>query len=1173
MDVNRIFEFNTPEESVRTKDWAAGTCQQVPCSDYLFDATYSATWQDYMLSPACDKCIDEIVVNATDHCVRDPSVTYISMSFSSNGTITVTNDGTGIPSAIHPAASAHFKREIRCPELLFGTLFQGSNKVKSPGSIIGGTNGLGGKITNLHALLFSVATMYGGTLLEQTWRDHMKQVGPPVLSASAVSRTTISFLLDYCGDFHYTPTSLQKAMPLLEQIVRTRAVYASVYAHAINGAKVFFNDAEIKIKTVEHLARAIYPGATIIKTTLQATDKYVWPVCAVIRNDKKPVKNITITNGIVTRAGRHVDFFYKKLVDNILAALTAAFDSADIKLDRRAITDNLCLVMCTMVPDAGWEGQRKDTLVIDTRLFAKRDFTQVFKNAVTAAAKDKILIASIPEKPATGRKAAFKHDKYVPASLCNGPRALECVLISGEGDSAVNHLKTGIGSTIGFEKIGLFPLRGVVTNARKKITRVGDTIIRSNKLIENVELNNIMAALGLNIRYKYDPASSSYKKEMGELHYGAYCMCVDQDLDGKGNILGLIVSLFEVFWPNLLRAGYLKWMVTPIVRLFPTGSNRKVLSFMSIVEHKRWSEANPRANYEPKYYKGIGTHSAKEIVHICRDLKGALVTFVADQDAHRALETYFGKDPEQRKAVLSKAPVAIPDDVALSIAESKRITCSQHAMYEVDPYQRDNLERKLSRIEDGQNQCGGMVVNHLVTHMSDKEHRVVTLTGAIMKSQEYTHGDASLAQTIIGKAFVTCGGKQLPLLIPIGNFGTRLEGGADASPARYLHTQLNCRLLRLLFNSEDYYNLSFVKNGDAMVPEYFMPIVPLAILESAHLPAHGWKLQTWARDVFAVIDAVKVSIKTGRMPSPGSLPLCLYGPHQRFKGRVLNIRGIQYSTGEYTLHGDDTVGASIVITELPLGVWVSQYLTGENSPFVTNKGDIIQDYQNHSSENGVNITVWLVPGALARLEELSTEQTDGIEEYFRLKKSMKPHLNFMHQGRVVSYSCYESIFTIWFYARAEYYEKRILRQLEIIKAKQVWIANVIRYVGEYVSLKLPGKTEAQMNSILAEAGYNRIKKSALEPKHVATADIMRLAMDGNYNYLLKMSSLDKTVAAMEKYKKKKDDLDRQRAAYMEELALSIPGAGLWMRELDELAEVVHKGFEVSWQFDEQKYDL
>jgi DNA topoisomerase-2 len=1170
-DINRAFPYFTAEKSVRSKDWAAGTCKQIPCADYLFDASYAAAWKEYMVSPACEKCVDEVVVNATDHCVRDPAVTYVSVTFAHDGTITITNDGRGIPSDIHPEASRDKGREIRVPELIFGELFQGSNGEKNLESIIGGENGLGAKIANLHAILFYVASMRNGTLLEQTWRNHMQQVSPPILTKSNVSRTTVSFLLDYCGDFFYTPASLKKEMPVLESIARTRAVYASVYVHAINGAKVFFNDAEIKIKTVEHLARAIYPGATVIKTTLQATDKYAWPVCAVIRNDKRPMKNITITNGIVTRAGRHVDFFYKKLVDSVLVSLAAVFDnSKDVSLDRRAITDNLCLVMCTMVPGAGWEGQRKDTLVVDTRMFAKRDFTQSFKNAVATAAKEKIIVASIPEKAATGRKSAFKHDKYVAASLCNTSRALECILISGEGDSAVNHLKTGIGATVGFEKIGLFPLRGVIMNARKKITKVGDSIIRSNKLIENEEINNIIAALGLNIRYKYDPASPTYKKEMGELHYGAYCMCVDQDLDGKGNILGLMVSLFEVFWPNLLRAGYLKWMTTPIIRLFPR-AGRQVIEFMSIAEHKRWTEAHPTANYEIKYYKGIGTHSPKEITHICKNIK--IVTFAVDGGAHQSLETYFGKDPEQRKVVLSKMPETMPDEMALSIIQTGLITCTQHALYEVDPYQRDNLARKLDHVIDGQNQCGRLIVNHLVTHMNDKEHRVTTLTGAIMKSQDYTHGDASLAQTIVGKAFVSCGGKQLPLLIPVGNFGTRLKGGADASPARYIYTQFNCKLLRLLFNAEDYYNLTFVKNGDAMVPEHFVPIVPLVILESAHLPAHGWKLQSWARDIFAVIDATKTAIATGRMPPPGSLPVCLYGPHQRFKGRIINIRGTPHSFGEYILQGTDATGVVIKITELPLGVWVSSYLTSEKSPFVLDPGQVIHDYQDHSSEKGVDITVWLVPGALARLETLGTDQIDGIEEYFRLRKSMKPHLNFMYQDSVVSHSCYEAFFAKWYYVRVEYYEKRILRQLEIVKAKQIWIRNVIRYVDEYVSLGLPGKTEAQMNAALADAGYDKIKKSALEPKHVPICDIVGLAMQGNYNYLLKMSSLDKTVAAMEKYKQKRAELDEQYAAYTAELTKPVPGAAFWLKELDELAAVVRAGFEVSWQFEEQKYDL
>ena len=134
-DINKLFPYNTAEESVRTKDWAAGSRQQIPCADYLFDAQWVASWREYQMSPACEKCLDEVVVNATDHVVRDSTVTYISITFSPDGTITVSNDGSGITSAIHPVASAHKKREIRVPELLFGECFQGSNKIKQSDSI------------------------------------------------------------------------------------------------------------------------------------------------------------------------------------------------------------------------------------------------------------------------------------------------------------------------------------------------------------------------------------------------------------------------------------------------------------------------------------------------------------------------------------------------------------------------------------------------------------------------------------------------------------------------------------------------------------------------------------------------------------------------------------------------------------------------------------------------------------------------------------------------------------------------------------------------------------------------------------------------------------------------------------------------------------------------------
>ena len=70
------------------------------------------------------------------------------------------------------------------------------------------------------------------------------------------------------------------------------------------------------------------------------------------------------------------------------------------------------------------------------------------------------------------------------------------------------------------------------------------------------------------------------------------------------------------------------------------------------------------------------------------------------------------------------------------------------------------------------------------------EMKVSQLAGAVAHRQSYHHGEQSLVRTIIRRGQTFCGSSNLPLLQPIGQFGTRHEGGNDAASARYIFTSL-----------------------------------------------------------------------------------------------------------------------------------------------------------------------------------------------------------------------------------------------------------------------------------------------------------------------------------------------------------------------------------------------
>lgn len=87
--------------------------------------------------------------------------------------------------------------------------------------------------------------------------------------------------------------------------------------------------------------------------------------------------------------------------------------------------------------------------------------------------------------------------------------------------------------------------------------------------------------------------------------------------------------------------------------------------------------------------------------------------------------------------------------------------------------------------------------------------------------------------TIVNLAQDYVGSNNLNLLLPNGQFGTRDQGGKDHASARYIFTELSS-LTRTIFNSADDPLLTYLKeDNDLIEPEYYMPIIPVVLLNGA----------------------------------------------------------------------------------------------------------------------------------------------------------------------------------------------------------------------------------------------------------------------------------------------------------------------------------------------------
>lgn len=116
------------------------------------------------------KIFDEILVNAADNSVRVKNMTELKVNIDKDeGSITVQNDGDGIPIVIHD------EHKIYIPEMIFGHLLTGSNFDDEEKKIVGGRNGYGAKLANIYSKKFTLECCDSkrGLSFAMTWSNNM----------------------------------------------------------------------------------------------------------------------------------------------------------------------------------------------------------------------------------------------------------------------------------------------------------------------------------------------------------------------------------------------------------------------------------------------------------------------------------------------------------------------------------------------------------------------------------------------------------------------------------------------------------------------------------------------------------------------------------------------------------------------------------------------------------------------------------------------------------------------------------------------------------------------------------------------------------------------------------------------------------------------------------------
>jgi len=1115
-DLAKVYQKKTDKQHVLDNpDTYTGSMDPVEQDTYVYDATgEKITSRPVTLIPGLYKLFDEAVVNCRDHQVRQSCliaagntganpVTKIEVSVE-DGVITMYNNGDGIDVAKHP------EHGVWIPELVFGHLRTSTNYDKSEQRIVGGKNGFGFKLVLIWSTEGVIETVDATRRKKyvQRFRNNLDVIEPPTVTTTSVKPyTRISFKPDLArlGIDALSPDMLSVFHRRVLDIAAVTDKKVSVkYNGALVPIKHFQGYVDLYIGTKKDTPR-VYEAAN---------PRWEYAVCL---SPTDEFCQVSFVNGIFTsKGGKHIDYVLGQITRK-LVALIKKKRKLDVKPS--AIKEQIMLFVRCDINNPSFDSQTKDHMTSPVASFGSecavsdKFVEQIAKMGVMDAACALTEVKQTKKiKQGDGSKTRTLRGlpKLIDANDAGTARSANCTLFLVEGDSA----KAGVVSGLTQEDrktIGVYPMRGKLFNVRDEPAK---------RVADNKEVSEIKQILGLETGKAYTPETAR-----ASLRYGKVIFLTDQDLDGS-HIKGLGINLIDSQWQTLTQIPqFLGFMNTPILKA--TRGSQQV-QFYNEGEYSAWKQATPDAHlWKVKYYKGLGTSTGKEFREYLADRR--YVYFESSgPDSHAALDKVFNK----KRAADRKEWLGAYDASRHLDTTQTTVRYEDFIDREMIHFSKYDNDRSIPSVVDGLKTSLRKILFTVFKRGITKELKVAQLSGSVSELSGYHHGEASLNGGIVGMAQDFVGSNNINLLLPNGQFGTRLEGGKDAASERYIFTELN-PLTRLLFPAHDDHVVEYLDDdGLSVEPRYYAPIIPMICVNGCKGIGTGFSTDIPPCDPLEIIEYVECSL-TGRSTEHLELR-----PHYKgFTGTVTRIADAKYLVrGRYAITSPTTVH----VTELPVGLWTATFkkhledLILGPSDKKTKTQPVIRDYIDNSTDRVVDFTVEFAPGAVEELTGRAGEHgCNALEKLLKLYTTVSTsnmHA-FDHADRLRNYPTVRDLIEAYMPVRHALFEDRKAYLVDALSRVVALLTNKARFISAILAtppeVDLRGKPRASVENELRQQGYDEI--------------------DGDYKYLMRMPLDVQTSEEVAKLVATRD----AKTDELETLRNTAP-SDMWLAELRQL---------------------
>lgn len=571
----------------------------------------------------------EIVDNSIDEALAG-FCKHITVDIESDNSITVNDDGRGIPIGIHP------KMGIPAVEVVFTILHAGGKFGGGGYKVSGGLHGVGASVVNALSEYLEVEICNGEHVYYQKYErgtscGPLKEIGDTDRTGTKVHfKPDGEIFEDLVFDFdtlllrlreqaflnagvHITLTDKREGVP------EDRRVADMVYE---GGIREF-------VSYINRNKEPIHPDVIYVNSVRENSEAEV----ALQYNDGYSENIISFANNINTTEGGTHEVGFKAALTKVINDYARKYKflkDGDDNLKGEDVREGLSCVISVKVTEAQFEGQTKTKLgnsemrsIVDKMVNEK--LTEFFEEnpAVAKIIVDKALTASRAREAAkrarenTRRKGALESSS-LPGKLadCSDRDNTYTEIYIVEGDSAGGSAKQGRDRR--FQAI--LPLWGKMLNVEKA---------RVDKVYGNDKLTPVITALGAGFGEDFN---------LEKLRYGKIVIMADADVDGA-HIRTLLLTFFFRFMRPLIEAGHVYIAQPPLYRI-SRGKNNHRYAYSDAELKQILAEMGDGRQPVIQRYKGLGEMNPEQLWETTMNPETRIMLRVDLEDARLADETF-----------------------------------------------------------------------------------------------------------------------------------------------------------------------------------------------------------------------------------------------------------------------------------------------------------------------------------------------------------------------------------------------------------------------------------------------------------------------------------------------------------------------------------------------------